>query len=285
VWSSIIWTALLVVVLLGLCALFVLLGAFGSAAIALICAISRLVSEGVRFKRPTDYLQSDQSGEACMLVAAHPNALEWHLFIGDRGVVDGLLNKPMIEIPNNPWIPFLVLWFRLAHTAQLVTMTSVAAIKGWDGICLVILTACHYVISWFFRSENLAEDWMQQEKIAITSHYFEFSGRRPMIGAIQVLSGTDAECWMDTILGPEKRRKLWLDALKQPEVPPIFDTDVKDKTLKKFVTDESMTISGRSSYRNFKKHQRAPMSRTSSKRRKYSKIAGTLDAVKIGGPK
>jgi hypothetical protein len=59
-----------------------------------------------------------------MLVAEHENASTWHLFMGDRGVVDSLLNKPLLIIPRQK---LTAAWLKGAHFFQLLTMTFVAS--------------------------------------------------------------------------------------------------------------------------------------------------------------
>lgn len=210
------WQIFLIFVLLGLCAFFAVFGAYGTAAISLLCAISRGTAQSITFDRPSGYLKNTERYTACMLVAAHDNALEWHLFMGDRGVVDTLLNKPMIVVPEGKWTTIASMWFRVAHVAQLIAMTFAAADKGWDGVCLVILLVAHYCISWMFRRDALVKDWLDREEVKVRTDCFEFSGRMPLVGTIHVLSRANSAKWMDSIVAPHPRREAWLGALGLP---------------------------------------------------------------------
>ena len=255
------WQASLIIVLLGLCVFFAVFGAFGTAAIALLCAVSRGMAQSITFDRPLGYLESTEEYTACMLVAAHGNALEWHLFIGDKGVVDTLLNKPMIVIPEENWIPIASMWFRVAHIAQLIAMTFSAANKGWDGVCLVILLVAHYSLSWQFRRDALVKDWLGREKVTVLTNRFEFSGRMPLIGTIHMLSGAKSASWMDSILAPHPRRDTWLGALELPNnqairYPPAMtrkDTERVENDIK--WTKEAMEIVEESSVLAIVKNQ------------------------------
>lgn len=72
-----------------------------------------------------------------MLVSIHQNANIWHLFIGDRAIVDTLLNKTMISFTGPCAV--VAAWLHAAYFLQLVAMTRVAAQKGYDGIFLLAL--------------------------------------------------------------------------------------------------------------------------------------------------
>ncbi|KAI4194246.1 MAG: hypothetical protein LQ346_003722 [Caloplaca aetnensis] len=196
---------------------FGIFGAFGTAAITLLCALSEIVSQLITIQRPLSYLQNNEEHDACMLVAAHANAMEWDLYTGDRAIVDTLLNKPMIVLPEPKKVRWGARWFRYANIIQLAAMTFVTAQKGWDGVCLVFLIIIHYALSRLFSGDALVSDWLDREHVDVTIKRFEFSGRNRMIGAIQVFSGTKIDRWMDEILVPHPRRDFWLDILKLPK--------------------------------------------------------------------
>ena len=147
-----------------------------------------------------------------MLSSVHENASTWYLYIGDRGVVDWLLNKTMLFTPPAGLI--LTGYFRLAHFLQLLAMTYVAAQKGVDGVGLVLLMLVNIALQWLFRHHRLAKQWLRKEDVSIDAHTFEFSGRTPMIGAIHMISAARDGEWMDTLLAPCPRLKVWLDELK-----------------------------------------------------------------------
>ncbi|OTA66079.1 hypothetical protein K449DRAFT_420732 [Hypoxylon sp. EC38] len=209
--------ALLVIGLLGLTVFFILFAAFGTAAVVLIRLLSEVCIHSIEIKRPLGYLDNSETQDAFMLVAAHENAMEWHLYTGDRGLVDTLLNKPMIMLPEGRRTYVTATLFQCAHIGQLMAMTFVAAQKGWDGVCLIILLIAHYGLTWLFNRKALARNWMEREYAEAEVGRFEFSGRYGIIGTIQLLSGTKVNNWMDDILAPHPRRNFWLESLMLPE--------------------------------------------------------------------
>lgn len=114
-----------------------LCGTFGTAAIIFNGMITRLVSRHIKIQISPGCLENNENHNACMLLSNHKNASTWYLYVGDRGIVDSLLNKPMITIP--PRSTHFSSWFKIAHLIQLLAMTYVAAQKGWDGPALLIL--------------------------------------------------------------------------------------------------------------------------------------------------
>lgn len=137
-------TTLYVLAALGIAVVLGLYGLFGTCACVVISTVSTVACRMVRFRRVTNFLKSNQRDESggarpdgCMLCATHSNSYIWDLYVGDRGVIDGVLNKHMIAIDRSA-SQWLVLWFRYADTLQLLAMTFAAAQKGWDGVALVI---------------------------------------------------------------------------------------------------------------------------------------------------
>lgn len=207
------------VVLSGFAVILGLVGAYGSAATIINTAVSQLVTRAIVMYRPSGYLKNnEQDDTACMLVAAHDNATEWHFYIGDRSIVDTLLNKPMIMIPEGNRAQLAARWFEVAHLFQLITITYVAAERGWDGICLLLILLVHYFFQWIFRTEMLASDWLTREGVEAKARSYEFGWRTAMIGAIQVLSQSRVSRWMDSIVVPHPRRDAFLTRLRGEEL-------------------------------------------------------------------
>ncbi|KAI4184403.1 MAG: hypothetical protein L6R41_004755 [Letrouitia leprolyta] len=198
--------------LLGIIVTLCLLGAFGSAAIVFNGVLSKLVCRLLRTKRPNGYLENNENHEACMLSAVHENASTWCLYIGDRGVIDWLLNKTMLATPAATRMHMA--YFRFAHMVQLLAMTFVAAQKGIDGISLVILLVLYYVAQYLLGDHRTARKWLRRECVSVDAHTFAFSGRTPMIGAIHMLSEARDAAWMETLIVPCPRIAVWLDELK-----------------------------------------------------------------------
>lgn len=212
--------------LVGLIILLCLLGAFGSAAVITNGLVSKLVCRLLRAERPSGYLASNENHNACMLSAVHENATTWYLYMGDRGVIDWLLNKSMLSTPSPNRL--LTTYFRIAHVSQLLAMTFVAAQKGLDGISLVVLLLASHAFQYLFGGHRLARQWLEAEHVSIDAHTFRFSGRTPMIGAIHMISEARDAAWMDTLLAPCPRIKVWLDEMKcAADVRGQLDLDMK----------------------------------------------------------
>lgn len=198
--------------LMGIVVTLCFLGAFGSAAIVSNGVLSKLVCRLLRTKRPKGYLENNENHEACMLSAVHENASTWCLYIGDRGVIDWLLNKTMLAAPAATRMHMA--YFRFAHIVQLIAMTFVAAQKGIDGISLVVLLVLNYGTRYLLGNHRTARKWLRAEGVSVDAHTFAFSGRTPMIGAIHMMSEARDAAWMETLIVPCPRIAVWLDELK-----------------------------------------------------------------------
>lgn len=215
-------------ILVGGAVVSMLFGCYGTAIILLSGAISQLACKLLRFQRPHKYLENSETHDACMLLSASDNSSTWYLYIGDRGVVDYLLNKTMIEHSSKNGL--LSHWFTIAHYIQLLAMTFAAAQKGWDGVCMVIVMASAWLFHWPHGRDYMARTWLEQEEVTVKATRFDFVGRSQMIGAIQVFSGRKVTSWMDSILVNCPRRQAWLQALgcldtaNYSSPPPELDT-------------------------------------------------------------
>lgn len=186
----------------------------GTSAIITCSAISRLATQSIVVERPPGYMENNETGDACMLMATHQNAMEWHLFTGERAVVDALLNKTMFTVPDQRGTRPIAQWLQIAHMLHLLAMTFVAAQKGWDGVCLVILLTLDWVLRHRFRGCNLARSWLADEGVEAELKSFKFTGRMAMLGAIQTFSRTNVSSWMDEIVAPHPRRDAWLKRMQ-----------------------------------------------------------------------
>lgn len=97
----------------------VLLGAYGSSIVLLSSVLSKVVCFFINMSRPPGYHESNERQEGCMLSAAHNNASTWYLYIGDRGVVDWLLNKIMLTLPSAT-STLMNIFAAYFHSAQLL---------------------------------------------------------------------------------------------------------------------------------------------------------------------
>ena len=199
---------ILVILIIVLC----LFGAFGSAAIITNGLVSKLVCKLLRTERPSGYLENNENHDGCMLSAVHENANTWYLYVGDRGVIDWLHNKTMLSTPSASRI--VIAYFLLAHILQLLAMTFVAAQKGIDGLCLVVLLLINYAYQYLLGGHRMAEQWLSAEGVCVNAHTFRFTGRTPMIGAVHIISEARDAAWIDALLAPCPRVKVWLDELK-----------------------------------------------------------------------
>ena len=201
-------------ILIGLVVVLCLIGAFGSAAVVLNGLISKLMCRILRAKRPSGYLQNNENHDACMLSAVHENAQTWYLYMGDRGVIDWMLNKTMLVTPSANRLQ--IFYFRLAHLMQLLAMTFVAAQKGIDGVSLMVLLVSNYGLQYLFGGHKVARQWLEAEKVSVDVRTFRFSGRTPMIGVVHSLSQARDAAWMESLIAPCPRISVWLAELKRP---------------------------------------------------------------------
>ncbi|KAI4157187.1 MAG: hypothetical protein LQ342_008479 [Letrouitia transgressa] len=223
-----------VIVPTGITVLLGLLGAYGTAAVLLSGALSKLVCRLLQMDRPVGFLENNEDHNGCMLRAAHDNASTWYLYIGDRGPIDWLLNKTMLSLPSSS--KRLAFYFRLAHLFQLLAMTFVAAQKGLDGICLLILLVASYALRLLSGKQRVAKQWLEANGVRINAHTFEFGGRNAMLGAIHILNGSKNPAWMDSIIVPCARRDVWLS-----EISPATQSTVQhEETLRQLsLSDQS----------------------------------------------
>jgi hypothetical protein len=222
------WVGVLVmcacIVVLGLC------GLFGTAVAVLLGTISQVAARFVPIRRPLGYLENNEAHSACMFVSTHRNANIWYLYIGDRGVVDSVLNKTMINIPESRRGTAIAYLLKFIHAVQLLTMTYVAAQKGWDGVGLVLLMVVTWTLQLRYTNDALVKHWLDSENISVEATSFEFTGRTIMLGAIQAFSGSQRTLWMDEIVAPHPRRDAWLEKLgveHSQSNPPFNDVDLK----------------------------------------------------------
>lgn len=202
--------------LLGIVVILCLCGVFGTAVILFMSVVTQTICQFLTVQRPPRFLENNETHSACMLLSSHKNSSTWYLYIGDRGVVDSLLNKPMFSIP--PFGKLFTHWFRIADLIQLLAMNFVAAEKGWDGVALVILLLLANAMHWRYRKNQLARRWLRTEDICVKAKSFEFTGRTAMLGAIHKMSDTKVTNWMDEIMPPVPRRQAWLNRLsKDPD--------------------------------------------------------------------
>lgn len=233
--------AITCLLLFGIVIVLYLCGLFGTAAVLLISVVTQALCQFLKVKRPPGFLDNNELHSACMLLSSHKNSSTWYLFIGDRGVVDSLLNKTMFSIPS--YGEFLTHWFRIAHFIQLLAMTFVAAQKGWDGITLLLLLLSAEAMHWRYRKNQLARRWLVTEDVCVKAKSFEFTGRAAMLGAIHKMSGTKVTSWMDEIMPPVPRCRAWLKQLsKDSDESPLPDPDYE--ALSRFDQDWILLHSG-----------------------------------------
>ncbi|KAF4629280.1 hypothetical protein G7Y89_g8866 [Cudoniella acicularis] len=196
----------------------VFFGLLGTAVAILTSACIQVCCQLVRIQRPGRFLDPNELGQACMLTSLHNNATTWYLFAGDRGIVDGILNKSMIYSISGKLgdtsTKVLASIFATLELLQLLSMTYVASQKGWDGIGMLILViSCWIWEKAVYSEKSVVREWITEAGIDISVTTFEFSGRTPMLGAIQLWKQNPIEVWMDNILQPTPRRQVWLSYL------------------------------------------------------------------------
>lgn len=198
-------------------------GLYGTFAAALISAAFQLARLSIIVQLSGWYLMDNEKGKipGCMLVANHQNASTWVLFCGDRGVIDGILNKNMIfsiesRSSRKLGSSCLIVFLRLLAVLQILALTYVAAQKGWDGVGLLVFVVVAGIYEDVIQQENhLARGWAKRYGVHFESKSFEFKGRVSMIGAIQIYKLDPTRTWMDSILVPSQRRDIWLKMLRE----------------------------------------------------------------------
>ncbi|KAL4784389.1 hypothetical protein BJX76DRAFT_357121 [Aspergillus varians] len=203
-----------------------LFGLYGTAVCLLVGILVRISCQLIVLQRTELYLHDNEEGkiDGCMLGALHQNASTWYLYTGDRGIIDGMLNKPMISgvlpgfgksVPSAVFVYFI----QLLSMLQLAAVTYVAAQKGWDSVGLFSFILISMLLDTLWgRQTGLARDWLQRHRIAIEARTFLFSGRVIMVGAIQAFKQNDVTSWMDGILQCNPRRDAFLTGLSGPGV-------------------------------------------------------------------
>ena len=95
--------------------LYGLYGLCGTACAVLFGASSRIACLFLHVQRRPGFLENNELHSACMLIGIHQTSSIWYLYIGDRGVVDYILNKTMITLSTRSSI--LICRFKLSHFA------------------------------------------------------------------------------------------------------------------------------------------------------------------------
>lgn len=183
-------------------------GFIGSGLLLIIGAVSRFCLHSVKFDRSPLYLRNREVHDGCMLTSLHENATAWTLYMGHRGLIDSLLNKPMVE-PGKAH-PLILLYFQFAEVLQVLAMTYVASQKGWDGVVFIILMVITWTFTGISGNNKHAARWLEEEGFVLTGFSCEFPGRSELLGAVQLLSTEKKTYWMDGILAPVLRREVWL---------------------------------------------------------------------------
>lgn len=215
-------------------AVLLLYGLYGTAAALASGLFSKAASYLIRLERPNEYLSSNEAHEACMLVGIHSNCSTWYLYTGDRGVVDGLLNKSMIRTPPSNYSPkslqLLIILLRIGHVFHFLSITFVAAQKGWDGVAMVLLMLSARAIEWFWNDAKVAQHWLDVQGVKVEARRFDFEGRMQMVGAIQALSSSEDISWMDPLISPNPRRTALFSRLRLMRQDPA---EITDETITK----------------------------------------------------
>ncbi|OAA71483.1 hypothetical protein ISF_02034 [Cordyceps fumosorosea ARSEF 2679] len=232
-WGRILRAGLETAILLGLVGISViavLFGMYGTAAALVIGAVFRVARLLIPVPRLQDYMNNNQPNmkNAHMLASDYAKANTWYLYTGPRGIVDGLLNKSMISAAsplgrNDHGAAAATAATALLPTLvglQVATMMYVAAQGGWDafGLLAVVLLAWR-LDRYLYSEDRLAERWLRAEGVRMKALACRFSGRVPMIGAVQVLKRPATRTkWMDKILVPMELRDIWLEKLREHDL-------------------------------------------------------------------
>ncbi|CEL00671.1 hypothetical protein ASPCAL00269 [Aspergillus calidoustus] len=204
-----------IILTMALAVLLYMAGCLGSGSLVLIGGISRLCAHKTIISRPPQYLWNRENyDKGCMLVAVHENAAAWTLYHGDRGLIDSLLNKPMIDHLKPSWMRiFSYYWFRLAEVLQIIAMTFIAGQKGWDSLVLFALILAVGGFSKLCGYNMHAANWLRREGFETVAFQCEFPGRTELAATVQMLGTEKRTGWMDGIIAPVPRREVLLRSL------------------------------------------------------------------------
>lgn len=214
---------------------FIIFEMYGSAGALFVGAGSRAACQFLGLERPSGYLANNEKHEAWMLTAQNTNASSWYLYTGDRGVIDGLLNKHLILPPAASKI--LKTWFSVSHALQLLSMTFVAAQKGWDGPAMMVLILLNWLFEWQWNDEQMAETWLAVEGITAEARTFCFTGRTQMLFSILLLSESKTTAWMNSIMAPHHRLEVLKQRLSSPRQDAGQMFTEKERELDRFDQD------------------------------------------------
>ncbi|KKO96953.1 hypothetical protein THAR02_10941 [Trichoderma harzianum] len=214
-WKGTVAVYVEIILATALTALLYIVGCIGSGSLVFIGGISRFCAHNTVIPRPRQYLWNrEKYDKGLMLVAVHENAAVWTLYHGDRGLIDSLLNKPMIgHLRPTQFRRFVYTWFRCAEVLQVIAMTFVAGQKGWDSLMLLILIIAVGGFSKLYRYNMHARNWLHREGFEMVPFQCEFSGRTELMAAVQTLSTEKRPLWMDSIIAPVARREVLLQRL------------------------------------------------------------------------
>ena len=189
-----------------------LTGCYATSVLLLCTCIVDAICRSFSCNRPSGFLENNENHDAFMLVGSHVNASEWFLMTGDRGVVDCLLNKPLIQFEPQPWLSALMMF---AHWLQIAAMTFVAAVQSADGFAMVLLIIWQNLVEAITSyTDPVAAQWLDVHGVRIEVETLMFHGRTQMLGAIYMNGDLAVNTWMDPILVPCPRRNTWLRQLR-----------------------------------------------------------------------
>jgi len=193
-----------------------LFGLYGTAAAVLTSCISSLLSLLISLPRPATLLGNNLEGSqhfGSMLFGPHQNCSTWYLYTGDRGIVDGILNKPMlVRTHARKTVRAYACWFGCAHVVQLLAMTYVGAQKGWDGVAMVMAMVLDFVFGIaLYNHHFIARRFLREQGVHVKARTLEFTGRKSMIAAVLAYSGSQKVSWMNDILAPDVARNAMLE--------------------------------------------------------------------------
>lgn len=189
-------------------------GAFGTGILLSLSLILDRIGaiSGVEVKQDINPLPSEDAAEGCMLVSSGQSATDWQLYIGDMHGIDTLLSRPMIGFTGPKML--LSIFFYAAYGLQLIWLSYAVARTYSDGTFLLILTLFTWTVKWIKGNDSLVKTWLHRHSLAVVSQSFRFTtGRMPLLGTVQLLSGSSVSTWMDTISQKAPLRDVWLECI------------------------------------------------------------------------
>jgi len=147
------------------------------------------------------------------------NANNWWQFYGRSGIVNSLLNKPLIR-KGHVEQRFIIVALQLLIMGQWALAVGSCAMQDWNAIIISLwLAFCAFSSAYIYPARQGVRDWLELDcNLHVKKITATLSSRRSLLGAIVYLNPdtyakTDSMNWINPILAPCEERTKWEAAL------------------------------------------------------------------------